>query len=415
MSEMVTLGEVYRAELDALIEKLPLKKDNPEEHSSGYEPLWKGIELDYEDIWVYFSISNLKDTGYSLVVEIDDAILVYEGFFRFKDGKKSLSKKLHNALNRVMEENSLTDKLIQTIPNKAGEPVRDIEKEPINLRVFSMVSADKSLADEAGNDLELEPLNPVIQSMMQAEDDLGGEPEHHSTHDPAGIWDDDEDKDDEDENDDDYEDDTYHNDGDNDPHDDSDVEGYSSDLAYTVSNLKWELESERKKVEELEKELDRFKNLYKEQGSTLMDSQRLRAESDAKVTKLQETLNERDAEVSILNEQISVLVKKLDATNATVLAKDSKIEHLKQYRVEDRKEIERLTQERSALLEARDDLVRKSNMHKIELRSESNTQYRAGRDMAAVQFEHELLSLGRFARGSVETIQKIGKKIRKEM
>lgn len=397
MSEMVTLGEVYRAELDALIEKLPLKKDNPEEHSSGYEPLWKGMELDYEDIWVYLSISNLKDTGYSLVVEIDDAILVYEGFFRFKDGKKSLSKKLHNALNRVMEENSLTDKLIQTIPNKAGEPARDTEKEPINLRVSSMVSADKSLVDEAGNDLELEPLNPVIQSMMQAEDDLGGEPEHQSTHDSAGIWDD------------------YEDDGDNDPHDDSDVEGYSSDLAYTVSNLKWELESERKKVEELEKELDRFKNLYKEQGSTLMDSQRLRAESDAKVTKLQETLNERDAEVSIRDEQISVLVKKLDATNATVLAKDSKIEHLKQYRVEDGKEIERLTQERSALLEAQDDLVRKSNMHKIELHSESNTQYRAGRDMAAVQFEHELLSLGRFARGSVETIQKIGKKIRKEM
>lgn len=399
MSEMVTLGEVYRAELDALIEKLPLKKDNPEEHSSGYEPLWKGMELDYEDIWVYLSISNLKDTGYSLVVEIDDDIRVYEGFFRFKDGKKSLSKKLHNALNRVMEENSLTDKLIQTIPNKAGEPARDIEKEPINLRVFSIVSADESLVNEAGNVPELEPLNPVIQSMMQAEDDLGGEPEHHSAHDPAGIWDDD----------------TYHNDGDNDPHDDGDVEGYSSDLAYTVSNLKWELESERKKVEELEKELDRFKNLYKEQGSTLMDSQRLRAESDAKVAKLQETLNERDAEVSIRNEQISVLVKKLDATNATVLAKDSEIEHLKQYRVEDGKEIERLTQERSTLLEARDDLVRKSNMHKIELRSESNTQYRAGRDMAAVQFEHELLSLGRFARGSVETIQKIGKKIRKEM
>lgn len=393
MSEMVTLGEVYRAELDALIEKLPLKRDNPEEHSSGYKPLWKGMELDYEDIWVYLSISNLKDTGYSLVVEIDDAILVYEGFFRFKDGKKSLSKKLHNALNRVMEENILIDKLIQTIPNKASEPARDIEKEPINPRVFSMVSADKSLVDKVGNDPELKPLNPVIQSMMQAEDDLGGEPEHHSTH----------------------EDDTYHNDGDNDPHDDSDVEEYSSDLACTVSNLKWELESERKKVEELEKELDRFKNLYKEQGSTLMDSQRLRAESDAKVTKLQETLNERDAEVSIRNEQISVLVKKLDATNATVLAKDSEIEHLKQYRVEDGKEIERLTQERSALLEARDDLVRKSNMHKIELRSESNTQYRAGRDMAAVQFEHELLSLGRFARGSVETIQKIGKKIRKEM
>lgn len=410
MSEMVTLGEVYRAELDALIEKFPLKKDNPEEHSSGYKPLWKGMELDYEDIWVYLSISNLKDTGYSLVVEIDADILVYEGFFRFKAGKKSLSKKLHNALNRVMEENSLTDKLIQIIPNKASEPARDTEKEPINLRVSSMVSADKSLVDEAGNDLELEPLNPVIQSMMQAEDDLGGEPEHHSTHDPAGIWDDDDYEDDEDEDDDDYED-----DGDNDPHDDSDVEGYSSDLAYTVSNLKWELESERKKVEELEKELDRFKNLYKEQGSTLMDSQRLRAESDAKVTKLQETLNERDAEVSIRDEQISVLVKKLDATNATVLAKDSKIEHLKQYRVEDGKKIERLTQERSALLEAQDDLVRKSNMHKIELHSESNTQYRAGRDMAAVQFEHELLSLGRFARGSVETIQKIGKKIRKEM